>query len=443
MEKPEHQSFTARHPELWKFIKFNICIVVTTALDLCIYMFLLYNVFDELNAVPVTDNALLHFMGIEYKGYLYSYAISTTVGYVAAYLINRKLTFHSDVNAAFSSFLYVLMVALTIMFDSWLGSVVGTIMVNNGWSTPLTEIIAKCIIINVPTIWTYPLERFVIQRQRKPKIRLFATDLDGTLLHDDGTVSPENLCAMEKVVKKGAFVVPTTGRSFYEIPEILRTKKPYTHCICSNGAVCFDRDGKVLFEHTFPAELTNRIFAILSEYDTMIEIYADGIPKTEQRFLNKEAYDYFRIEENYHTVMDETRKGYTDSRSLLNACESCTEMFNIFFRDDDERKEAFERIGAMPEVVLTTSMQSNMEILQANVTKGSALMALCKQLKVKKSRCVAMGDSRNDLTMFEAVGTPLAVENACDELKKLSAEVICSNEDNAFAYAVEKYLKRG
>ena len=165
--------------------------------------------------------------------------------------------------------------------------------------------------------------------------------------------------------------------------------------------------------------------------------------RSEQRFLNKEAYEYFRIEENYHAVMDETRKGYTDSHALLNACECRGEMFNIFFRDENERKEAFERIGAMPEVVLTTSMQSNMEILQANVTKGSALTALCKQLKVKNSECIALGHRRTHSTMSEALPTPLAVENACDELKSKAVAVICSNEDNAFAYATEKYLKLG
>ena len=159
--------FTERHPEWWKFIKFNLCIVVTTALDVSIYLLLLYHVFDGLNAVPVADSALLRFLRIEYQGYLYAYLISTTVGYVAAYLINRKLTFHSDCNAALSIVLYVIMVAGTILFDSWLGGVVGTVMQNHGWSTPFTEILAKCVIINVPTIWTYPLERFVIQRQRK------------------------------------------------------------------------------------------------------------------------------------------------------------------------------------------------------------------------------------------------------------------------------------
>lgn len=166
---PLANTFSSRHPELWKFIKFNICIVVTTALDIGIYMFLQYCVFDSLNAVPVTDSAFLRFLRIEYKGYLYSYAISTSVGYIAAYLINRKITFRSDVNPVLSSVLYFIMVVFTIIFDTWLGGVVGTVMQNNGWSTPLTEMIVKCVVINIPTIWTYPLERYVIQRQRKEK----------------------------------------------------------------------------------------------------------------------------------------------------------------------------------------------------------------------------------------------------------------------------------
>ncbi|MCC8016952.1 MAG: hypothetical protein LIO43_06325 [Clostridiales bacterium] len=52
-----------------------------------------YVVFKSLNEVPVTDNPVLSFLKIEYKGYLYSYAISAVIGYAAAYIMNRKLTF--------------------------------------------------------------------------------------------------------------------------------------------------------------------------------------------------------------------------------------------------------------------------------------------------------------------------------------------------------------
>ena len=82
--------------ELWKFIKFNISVVITSALDIFTYLFLIYRVFDGIISVPLPDNAVLSLLGIKYRGYLFAYLISTCVGYIAAYLINRKITFHSN-----------------------------------------------------------------------------------------------------------------------------------------------------------------------------------------------------------------------------------------------------------------------------------------------------------------------------------------------------------
>ena len=100
------KTFAGKHAELWKFIKFNITVIITSALDICVYMVLLYYVFAPLNTQPLPESELLSFLGIRYKGYLFSYLISTTAGYVAAYIMNRKLTFHSDVNPVYSSVLY-------------------------------------------------------------------------------------------------------------------------------------------------------------------------------------------------------------------------------------------------------------------------------------------------------------------------------------------------
>lgn len=271
------------------------------------------------------------------------------------------------------------------------------------------------------------------------KMRLYATDLDGTLIAEDGSVSTKNIEAMEKGRRNGIFVVPTTGRSYFEMPLVLREKKPFAYCICSNGAVIFDRDINVLWESVFSKEQTKQIVDILSEYDTMIEIYADGTPTAEQKFLNKEAYEYFRIEENYHSVIDETRKGVENIYTFVETGKGA-EMFNVFFRDADERAEAFERIRAMDIAELTTSMQSNMEILQKGVNKGTALAWLMNKLGVKSEEAAAAGDSRNDISMFSAVSKKLAVANACDALKNIATEVICSNDENSADYALKHYF---
>lgn len=169
MMKNKMQNFAEKHPELWKFIKFNITVLVTSALDIGIHLFLIYVAFKKINDVPVADNALLSLLGIKYQGYLYSYLISTTVGYAVMYLMNRKLTFHSDVNPAYSSVLYIILSVCNILISSWIGGVAGSFLVEHSLTSPIMEIVSKFIIINIPTIWTYPIERYVIQIKKRKK----------------------------------------------------------------------------------------------------------------------------------------------------------------------------------------------------------------------------------------------------------------------------------
>ncbi|MGN0533875.1 MAG: hypothetical protein ACI4IK_05875 [Eubacterium sp.] len=167
--KERLKKFTLKYPELWKFIKFNICVLVTSALDICSYLFLLYVVFKNQNSTPLPESQLLSLLGIRYKGYLFAYLISTTLGYVAAFLINRKITFHANINVVGSSVMYFALAVFNILVSSWIGSVFGAYTAEHSLSSPLLEIVSKFVVINIPTLWTYPLERFVIQRKKKKR----------------------------------------------------------------------------------------------------------------------------------------------------------------------------------------------------------------------------------------------------------------------------------
>ncbi len=167
--KEKLNAFTKKHAELWKFVKFTFTGASTSVLELGVFMLLQYVVFKSLNVTPVTDNAVLNFLGIEYKGYLYSYAISAIIGYAAAYIMNRKLTFKADANPVFSTVVYAIMVACTIAFNTWFGAFLGTLIKNNGWDNALVQALTKLVVMTVPTLWTYPLNRFVIHRKKKPQ----------------------------------------------------------------------------------------------------------------------------------------------------------------------------------------------------------------------------------------------------------------------------------
>jgi len=159
--------FAGKYKEIWKFIKFTFTGVSTSVLEMAVFTFLQYVVFRSLNEVPVTDNAVLEFLGIGYKGYMYSYFISAVIGYAAAYIMNRKITFQADANPVLSTILYAIMVICTITFNTWFGSFLGTLIKNSGHDSVIIVLLTKLVVMTVPTLWTYPLNRFVIHRKKK------------------------------------------------------------------------------------------------------------------------------------------------------------------------------------------------------------------------------------------------------------------------------------
>lgn len=165
--KEKIKAFTEKHAEIWKFIKFTFTGASTSVLEMAVFMFLQYVVFKNLNAVPVQDNAFFDFLGIEYLGYFYSYLISAIIGYAAAYVMNRKLTFKADANPVLSTVLYAIMVVFTIMFNTWFGAFLGTWQTSKGLNNAWMDMLIKLIVMTIPTLWTYPLNRFVIHRKKK------------------------------------------------------------------------------------------------------------------------------------------------------------------------------------------------------------------------------------------------------------------------------------
>ena len=139
------------------------------------------------------------------------------------------------------------------------------------------------------------------------------------------------------------------------------------------------------------------------------------------------AYDYYRIEPIYHPVMAASRVPCTDLEALL-VGEEKTEMFNIFFHLDDERRAFMDRATELfPELICTYSMQSNLEILRRGVDKGSALLALADRLGIPHECTLAVGDSDNDRAMLEKAGVAAVMANGMERVKQL-ADIVSEND---------------
>lgn len=270
---------------------------------------------------------------------------------------------------------------------------------------------------------------------------IIATDLDGTLLSSDTTVSRENLEALKRLYQNEVRTVIATGRTFYEIPPELTECEYIDYFIYSNGAAIYKRGEGVIFSSLLSHECTAGVYKLLNTAETFIEFYTSGIPVVDKDKFHENGFAYYRIDPEFLPEMRRSRRGVENFASLIEDKAFQVEMFDVFFRNMQERTECFKRIKTLfPELEITTSMTNNLEIMNKGIHKGSGLEKLCEAEGFALSDIVALGDSRNDLSLFKAAGRSFAVSNACEELKRISNGIICSNDEHVMCY-MEKFVE--
>ena len=98
-------------------------------------------------------------------------------------------------------------------------------------------------------------------------------------------------------------------------------------------------------------------------------------------------------------------------------------------------------VGArFPDIRITASTRNNMELNIASAHKGRSLERLAEHLGFTLANCMAFGDGMNDLTMVEAAGVGVAMENAVDAVKHVADVVTSSNDDDGVAKALAARL---
>lgn len=273
------------------------------------------------------------------------------------------------------------------------------------------------------------------------KYKLIACDLDGTLLQDNSRVSRENLDAISEITQKGIIFALVTGRTLYEIPKELLQCSDIRYIVFSDGAVACDRKNDTeLFSKYIDRKTALKLYNLLKPFSVMTEIYQDGHPVTEKQNLNNESYEYYRVDEDYRSVIDQTRIGVDNLESYIEGCEKI-ELFNIFFRDQAQRSEYAKLLENMDEIQFTTSMENNIEITSKSVLKGVALERLCDYLRISSENVICVGDSPNDFSMFDYSGLALSAGNACEEVKKHADKTVCTNNEHIAKYILKNILE--
>ena len=112
----------------------------------------------------------------------------------------------------------------------------------------------------------------------------------------------------------------------------------------------------------------------------------------------------------------------------------------MVFRDQDARERMRERLGQMPELLVSSSLSCNLEINAAGADKGGALIRLADFLGIARESTMAFGDGENDLSMIRQAGLGVAMANGVPAVKEAAEYVTLSNEEAGVAAAIRRFV---
>lgn len=258
-------------------------------------------------------------------------------------------------------------------------------------------------------------------------IRLVATDLDGTLLRPDGTVTPRARAALRAARARGIKVVLVTGRPPRGVRR-LDLRDCAEVAVCANGALLYDLDAdRLLDEHPIPNAVAARLVADL-------RLAAPGA------VFAAEAGLVFCREPGYPAgdPLDESDGVVSDA--LLFADRGIAKLLVRHPQMSQKLLLPLAEAVAGDDAVVTRSGLELLEISAAGVTKASALRRVCDELGVAAAEVVALGDMVNDLPMLRWAGRAVAVAGAHPDVLAAADEVTASNTVDGVAAYLELLL---
>ncbi|MFO7253536.1 MAG: Cof-type HAD-IIB family hydrolase [Actinomycetes bacterium] len=268
--------------------------------------------------------------------------------------------------------------------------------------------------------------------------RLVATDLDGTALRSDGTVSPRTLAAFSGVEKAGAILVFVTGRPPRWMDAVAAAVNHRGLAICANGALVYDLHTQRivesrLIEPPVLREVVHRLRAHIPGLAFSVE-YEGG-------FAHEDGFRIGGWDARYATGPDgSTRLGLRVATATLTS-RPCAKLLALHESMDPDELHACVRHLVGDLVTAThSSGRPLIEMSAHGVTKASALATLAAEHGIGPDEVVAFGDMPNDLPMLVWAGTSYAVANAHPDVLAVVDHVTAGNNEDGVAQVLEQYF---
>ena len=261
-------------------------------------------------------------------------------------------------------------------------------------------------------------------------IRLVVSDIDGTMVRRDKSLSPANIAAAKRLADAGIPLSLISARpmsGMLWIADALGIEGPFG---AFNGGTVFDRTGIIGTPRRLATDVGLRILALLEEAGVDAWVFADGLW-------------YARNDTNPHVPREKLSAGVMPTlRSELASC--CVGADKIVGVSDDaallKRLEAEVWQTSKGEATVALSQPYFLDATAPLANKGEGLAALAAAMGVPLAQVAVLGDMPNDLPMFARAGLAIAMRQAPEAVRAAAQWTTSSNDDDGVAQAIDRLL---
>ena len=262
-------------------------------------------------------------------------------------------------------------------------------------------------------------------------IKMLVTDMDGTLLGRDKSVSPGNRAAIERLKQRGVKIVLASGRMVESMLPTARVLNVNAPLIAYNGAALYDMQlGALSHALTIPAHWSAMLCEAAESMGLHIQCYQDDGYFAPKENRHTRAYaDAIRIEPTY--TQQPLSKWITKDQLKLLIIDEPKAIRNALPALRSAFADRIRMVSSQPEFIECTALAAD---------KSIALARLAAELGIAPDEIVAFGDGENDIDMLRFAGLSYAMGNASAEVQRAADRVALASHQDGVALAIEDML---
>lgn len=254
-------------------------------------------------------------------------------------------------------------------------------------------------------------------------IKLIATDMDGTLLDENGHLPPGFTDVLDQLRYNNIKLVVASGRPYYTLQTNFGPMGRYLSYVCENGALVIDNN-EIIYKNVINKKIVEEIITEAKKDNSNAIVVCTPNSAYSEKCSDEYAYEI----KKYFTVLN-----FVDD---LNEIDDDIIKISICNLDGSD-KISIDEFNDNLHIVCSSPVW--IDILNKGVNKGVALKNLMNTYNFTKEEIMVLGDYYNDIEMLQLTENSFIMENSPEDMKQYGNYIAASNAEHGVLKAIQEY----